>query len=78
MKIAVYGKLVDGIIVPINSKGYEEVEIDLFNDVNMFSINKSLRFIGLNKDGLYKMTMKSWKELKKHLNKTNQMWRYAG
>lgn len=77
MKIEVYGKLIDGEIIPVNTKGYEEIEIDVFNDINVLSMNKSLRLIGLNKNGLYKMTMKSWKALKKHLNKTNQMWRYA-
>lgn len=77
MKIEVYGKLIDGEIIPVNTKGCEEIEIDVFNDINVLSMNKSLRLIGLNKNGLYKMTMKSWKTLKKHLNKTNQMWRYA-
>ena len=77
MKIEVYGKLIDGEIIPVNTKGCEEIEIDVFNDINVLSMNKSLRLIGLNKNGLYKMTTKSWKALKKHLNKTNQMWRYA-
>lgn len=77
MKIEVCGKLIDGEIIPVNTKGCEEIEIDVFNDINVLSMNKSLRLIGLNKNGLYKMTMKSWKALKKHLNKTNQMWRYA-
>ena len=77
MKIEVYGKLVEGEILPINTKGCEEIEIDVFNDVNCLSMNRELRLIGLNKNGLYKMTMKLWKTLKKHLNKTNQMYRYA-
>ena len=77
MKIEVYGKLIDGEIIPVNTKGCKEIEIDVFSDINVLSMNKSLRLIGLNKNGLYKMTMKSWKALKKHLNKTNQMWRYA-
>ena len=77
MKIEVYGRLIEGEIIPINTKGCEKIEIDIFNDINVLSMNKSLRLIGLNKNGLYKMTMKSSKALKKHLNKTNQMWRYA-
>ena len=77
MKIEVYGRLIEGEIIPINTNGCEKIEIDIFNDINVLSMNKSLRLIGLNKNGLYKMTMKSWKALKKHLNKTNQMWRYA-
>ena len=59
MKIEIYGKLVEGEILPINTKGCEEIEIDVFNDVNCLSMNRELRLIGLNKNGLYKMTMKS-------------------
>ena len=77
MKIEVYGKLIEGEILPVNAKGCEEIEIDVFNDINVLSMDRELRLIGLDKNGLYKMTMKSWKALKKHLNKTNQMWRYA-
>lgn len=53
--------------------GYvEELDVDLFNkdEVNAFSLDKSLRLIGVNKD-LYKLTMKSWKEVKKELYKYN-------
>lgn len=77
MEIEIFGKLVDGEIVPVNEKGCETIEIDVFNDINVLSMDRDLRLIGLNKNGLYKMTRKSWKALKKYLNRTNQMWRYA-
>lgn len=53
--------------------GYvEELDVDLFNkeEVNAFSFDKGLRLIGINKN-LYRLTMKSWKEVKKELYKYN-------
>lgn len=77
MKIEVCNKYEDGEMKLVNAKGCEEIEIDIFNDLTIFSTSKQSRIIGLYKDGLYKMTLKSWKALKKHLNQTNQMYRYA-
>lgn len=86
MKIQVCGKLgynkegsmfePSSVIIPINRKGCEEMDIDTFNDLTVLSSDRSLRLIGLNKKGLYKMTLKSWKTLRKHLTKTNQMYLY--
>ena len=86
MKIQVCGKLgyneegsmfePSSVIIPINRKGCEEMDIDTFNDLTVLSSDRSLRLIGLNKKGLYKMTLKSWKALRKHLTKTNQMYLY--
>lgn len=86
MKIQVCGKLgyneegsifePSSIIIPINRKGCEEMEIDTFNDLTVLSSDRSLRLIGLNKKGLYKMTLKSWKALRKTLLKNNQMYLY--
>ncbi|MGN1312211.1 MAG: hypothetical protein ACI4U4_04295 [Bacilli bacterium] len=76
MKISLVGQLVNGEVIPMNTKGYEEVEIELA-DINILSQNKSLRLIGIGKQGLYKMTLKSWKELKKELNKRGLMYRVA-
>ena len=86
MKIQVCGKLgyneegsmfePSSVIIPVNRKGCEEVDIDTFNDLTVFSSDKSLRLIGLNKKGLYKMTLKSWKALRKTLLKNGQMYLY--
>lgn len=86
MKIQVCGKLgyneersmfePSSVIIPINRKGCEEMNIDTFNDLTVLSSDRSLRLIGLNKKGLYKMTLKSWKALRKYLTKTNQMYLY--
>ena len=51
--------------LPINSRGFEE-------------FNKSYRGIYLDKLGLYRMTLKSWKKMKQFLNKTNTAWKYMG
>jgi len=77
MKIEVCGKLVDGEIVPVNAKGMKEIELDIFNDMTNISLDRNLRLVGIYKDGLYKMTLKSWKALKKYLYKNNQLYRYA-
>lgn len=86
MKIQVCGKLgyneegnmfePSSVIIPINRKGCEEMEIDTFNDLTVLSSDRSLRLIGLNKKGLYKMTLKSWKALRKMLLKNGQMYLY--
>ena len=86
MKIQVCGKLgyneegsmfeLSSVIIPINRKGCEEMDIDTFNDLTVLSSDRSLRLIGLNKKGLYKMTLKSWKALRKTLLKNSQMYLY--
>lgn len=53
----------------------EEKEVDLLNEVNAFSLNKGLRLIGVNKD-IYKLTLKSWKTVKKELIKSGLMSRF--
>lgn len=86
MKIQVCGKLgyneegsmfePSSVIIPINRKGCEEIEINTFNDLTVLSSDRSLRLIGLNKKGLYKMTLKSWKTLRKTLLKNGQIYLY--
>ena len=54
----------DGTIEKINAKGYDEVEVD-FKDLIGFSFDKTLRITGIGKKGcLYKLTLKSWKEIR--------------
>lgn len=75
MKIQVCNQLVNGELVPMNTKGCEEIEIELI-DINVLSTDKTMRFIGLGKN-LYRMTLKSYKELKRELNKRGLMYRFA-
>lgn len=77
MKIALVSQIQNGEEIPMNSRGMEEVEVnDLVNDITCFSIdNKTLRIIGLGKN-LYRMTLKSFKELKREVNKRSIAFRY--
>lgn len=53
----------------------EEMEINPM-EISVFSLNKSLRLIGIGKN-LYPMTLKSWKETKKELSKTDILRRLS-
>ena len=60
--VGIYNR--DNTIEKINQKGYDEVEVD-FNDLVGFSFDKELRCCGIGKKGcLYKLTLKSWKEIR--------------
>lgn len=57
-------------IAAINERGYEEIEINSIDDLIGFSFDKSLRICGIGKKGtLYKLTKKSWTELRKIYHK---------
>lgn len=75
MKIQVSNQLINGELIPMNTKGCEEVEIELV-DINVLSTDKSMRLIGLGKN-LYKMTLKSYKQLKRELNRKGLMYRFS-
>lgn len=67
------GKIFKNITVSEN--GFiEEMEIDP-KEISAFSSNKSVRLIGIGKK-LYPMTLKSWKETKKELSKTEILRRF--
>ena len=65
MKIVVIGKNEKGEILPL--KHPEEIDIDLV-DVGTFSTDKFLRLVGVDKN-LFRLSLKSYKELKKELSK---------
>lgn len=56
-----------GKFVPVNKKGEEEMEVTSI-DINMLSVNKQMRLIGIGKS-LYRLTEKSYKQIKKELLK---------
>lgn len=64
--------------LPINAKGFEEFDINIENELQHISSNKKDRYLFLEKLGLYRMTLKSWKKMKQFLNKTNTAWKYMG
>lgn len=72
MKLNIVSQLINGEEELMNSKGCEEIDVELA-DINIVSSNKSIRLIGLGKN-LYKLTMKSYKQLKKELNRRGQSY----
>ena len=73
MIISVISQIVRGEEVPINTKGCEEIEIDPANDITAFSFSKKTRCIGISKY-LYRLSLKSYKEFKKYLQKKNSVY----
>ena len=64
MKIGLISKVENGEEIKINEKGYEEIEVDLF-DISNISDTKANRFIGLGKQGLFRLAKQSWIDLHK-------------
>ena len=73
MKIQIVSQVIKGEEIPINKKGCDELEIDSLNEINAFSFKKEIRLIGIGKN-LYRLSLKSYKELKKYLQKTNTQY----
>lgn len=75
INVEVVGQIIKGELIPINTKGCETIEVE-HNMITVLSENKHTRLIGLDKN-LYKMTLKSFKNVKKELNKNNLMYRIS-
>ena len=73
MKIQIVSQVIKGEEIPINKKGCDELEINSLNEINAFSFKKEIRLIGIGKN-LYRLSLKSYKELKKYLQKTNTQY----
>lgn len=70
MKLEVVSEFQNGEEILINSKGCDEIEVDTLA-IGYLSTDKRDRFLGVSqgkgKGTLFKMTMKSYKDLKKKL-----------
>lgn len=75
MEIQVCGQLVNGEFIPAGTRGMESTEVKLV-DINTLSTNKKIRLIGIGKN-LYRLTLKSYKQVKKELNKRGLMYRVS-
>lgn len=73
MIISVISQIIKGEEIPINQKGCEQIEIDPANDITAFSFSKKTRCIGFSKN-LYRLSLKSYKELKKYLQQRNSVY----
>lgn len=70
MKIQLISEIIKGEEILINERGFEEIEVDPLNDINVFSFDKKYRYVGIEKR-LFRLSLKSYKELKKYLQKSN-------
>lgn len=75
MELQICGQMVNGNVIPVNTKGMETIEAELM-DISVLSRNKSIRLVGIDKK-LYRLTLKSYKELKKALNRRGSLYRVA-
>lgn len=70
MKVQIVSEIIKGEEILVNEKGFEDIEIDPLNDINALSFNKKCRYIGIGKR-LFRLSLKSYKQLKKYLQKNN-------
>lgn len=69
-------KVVTKEFIPVNTRGMEIIEnVDIVNDVNAFSEDGSMRLVAIGKQ-MYRLTLASYKELKKELTKRGIIWRF--
>lgn len=62
--------------IPINTRGMDVIEnVDIANDITAFSLEKGMRLVAVNKQ-MYKLTLASYKALKKELTKRGIIWRF--
>lgn len=73
MKINLISKIIKGEEYPINKKGCEEMEISSINDIKALSFDKKVRYIGFGPNNLYRLSLKSFKEIKKYLQRTGKV-----
>lgn len=75
MNISIISEIAkDGEEELINSKGCETVDIEL-KDINCFSFESKSRLIGVGKN-LYRMTLRSYHELKRELTNKGLIQRF--
>ena len=75
MTCQVVSQLINGEEVLVNSKMCEDIEIDL-NEIGVLSDSSKMRYVGLGKRGIYRLTLKSYKVLKKEFMKRGSIWRF--
>lgn len=67
-------KVVTKEFIPVNTRGMDIIEnVDINNEITAFS--EETRIIGLGKQ-MYKLTLASYKALKKELTKKGIIWRF--
>ena len=76
MEITVISKLENGEEIKINERGFEKIEIDPI-EIQYFSLEgKVNRFIGLGKKGVYRLSLRNFKDLKRKLLQQGLLQRF--
>lgn len=76
MEIIVVSKLENGEEIKINERGFEKIEIDPI-EIQYFSLEgKVNRFIGLGKKGVYRLSLRNFKDLKRKLLQQGLLQRF--
>ena len=76
MEITVVSKLENGEEIKINERGFEKIEIDPI-EIQYFSLGgKVNRFIGLGKKGVYRLSLRNFKDLKRKLLQQGLLQRF--
>ena len=76
MVYQVISKIENGRELAINSKMCEDIEINDLNEIGILSDNAKMRYIGLGKRGIFRLTLKSYKKLKQELVNRGIIWRF--
>jgi len=71
----IVSQCINGEDILVNSKGCEEIEFEL-NDICTFSESPKDRYIALYKRGMLRLTLASYKEIKRELIKRGLIWRF--
>ena len=72
----VISKIENGEELLMNSKMCEDIEINDLNEIGVLSDNAKMRYIGLGKRGVFRLTLNSYKNLKQELTKKGILWRF--
>lgn len=76
MEITVISKLENGEEIKINERGFEIIDIDPI-EIQYFSLEgKANRFIGLGKKGVYRLSLRNFKDLKRKLLQQGLLQRF--
>lgn len=75
MVYKVISQIQNGEELLLGTRGAEELELDI-NDIDYFSDNKKMRYVALRKRGIFRLTLDSYKALKRELTKRGIIWRF--
>lgn len=75
MVCKVISQIQNGEEILLGTRGAEDLELDL-NEIDCFSDDKRMRYVALRKRGMFRLTLASYKELKKELTRRGIIWKF--